>query len=58
MAREALPEGVAETARFLGVPAEVFPGMPHDVMLSPGWEQPAERVLEWLAQEVRLDEAG
>ena len=35
-------EGIDEAAAFLGVPARTLPGMPHDVMLNPGWEAAAE----------------
>ena len=40
-------EGVEETARFLGVDAELFEEMPHDVMLCTGWEAPADRIIEF-----------
>ena len=40
-------EGVDEAAAFLGVPARTLPGMPHDVMLNPGWEAAAEPLVRW-----------
>ena len=40
-------EGVDEAAAFLGVPARTLPGMPHDVMLNPGWEAAAEPLVGW-----------
>lgn len=40
-------DGVDEAAAFLGVPARILPGMPHDVMLNPGWEAAAEPLLGW-----------
>ena len=42
------PEGVEETAAFLGVAATVLDGMPHDVMLGEGWQRNADTVLAWL----------
>ena len=40
-------EGIDEAAAFLGVPARTLPGMPHDVMLNPGWEAAAEPLVGW-----------
>ncbi|MFD4367401.1 alpha/beta hydrolase [Rhodococcus sp. NPDC058521] len=42
------PEEVRATARADGLEAELFPGMAHDMMLEPGWQNVAERILEWL----------
>jgi len=42
------PGMVEATARRYGITPEVFPDMAHDVMLEPGWERVAERILEWL----------
>ena len=36
-----------EAAAFLGVAAQILPGMPHDVMLNPGWEAAAEPLVGW-----------
>lgn len=44
-------EGVEETARFLQTEAELF-DLPHDVMLCRGWEAPADRIIEWIKQEM------
>ena len=38
---------IDEAAAFLGVPARTLPGMPHDVMLNPGWEAAAEPLVGW-----------
>ena len=40
-------EGVDETAKFLQADAEFF-DLPHDVMLCKGWEEPADRVIDWV----------
>jgi hypothetical protein len=32
-------------------PLQIFPGMAHDMMLEPGWEAAAERILAWLGQQ-------
>jgi pimeloyl-ACP methyl ester carboxylesterase len=37
------------TARAYGTQAEQLPGVAHDVMLEPGWQQAADRILAWLA---------
>ena len=37
-----------ETARAFGVEPEVFPAMPHAMMLDEDWEMVATRILEWL----------
>jgi len=42
------PAMVEATARRYGTTAEIFPDMAHDVMLEPGWERVAERILDWL----------
>ncbi len=44
------PSLVEMTARTYGVPAEIFPGMGHGLMLERDWRKPAERILEWLRQ--------
>ena len=46
-------DGVDEAAAFLGVPARTLPGMPHDVMLNPGWEAAAEPLVGWYRGESR-----
>jgi non-heme chloroperoxidase len=40
---------VSATAHAFGVPAEVFPDLPHGMMLVPQWQQVAERIRDWLA---------
>jgi pimeloyl-ACP methyl ester carboxylesterase len=36
------------TARRYGTTAEIFPGMPHAMMLDRDWEKVAKRILQWL----------
>lgn len=44
-----IPPGEVEaTGRALGTPAEILPDFGHALMLEPGWEQAARRILEWL----------
>ena len=38
------------TARAYHTEAEVFPDMAHDMMLEPGWEKVAERIVGWLQE--------
>lgn len=38
------------TARAYHTEAEVFPGMAHDMMLGPGWQAVAERIVAWLQE--------
>lgn len=40
-------EAVHSTARAFGVEAEVFPNMPHAMMLDEDWKLVANRMLEW-----------
>jgi alpha-beta hydrolase superfamily lysophospholipase len=42
------PGEVDATARAYRTRAEIFPGMAHDMMLEGGWQQVADRILEWL----------
>lgn len=44
------PAEVEATARAYGVTAEIFPGLPHDLMLHPHWQPVADRILSWLAE--------
>ena len=39
---------IRATARTYGVEAEIFPNMGHEMMLEPGWQQVADRILDWL----------
>jgi pimeloyl-ACP methyl ester carboxylesterase len=39
---------VEATARAYGTQAEFFPDMAHDLMLEPGWQSVADRILSWL----------
>ena len=38
------------TARAYHTEAEVFPDMAHDMMLEPGWQNVAERIVAWLQE--------
>jgi pimeloyl-ACP methyl ester carboxylesterase len=38
------------TAIAYGTEAVVFPGMAHDMMLEPNWQQVADRILDWLRE--------
>ena len=38
------------TARAYGTKAEIFPDMAHDMMLEASWQQVADRMLSWLAE--------
>lgn len=47
-----IPASLVEmTARTYNVPAEIFPGMGHGLMLERDWKKPARRILEWLESE-------
>lgn len=44
-----IPPGEVEaTGRALATPAQILPGFGHALMLEPGWERAAQRILEWL----------
>ncbi|MCR6664881.1 MAG: alpha/beta hydrolase [Methyloversatilis sp.] len=44
-----IPPALTEmTSRALGVPAHVFPGMGHGMMLEADWRKVAQRMLDWL----------
>lgn len=43
-------KSVRDTARSYGTEAVVLPGMAHDVMLEPGWQAAADRILGWLTE--------
>jgi hypothetical protein len=42
------PAEVRATARAYHAESEVFQGMAHDMMLEPGWEGVASRIIAWL----------
>lgn len=46
------PTMVEATAQVYGTRAEIFPDMAHAMMLEPGWEGVAERMLRWLQEMV------
>ena len=58
-ARDAIvdAEGVAESARFLGVEPRVL-DLPHDVMLADGWEAAADEVLGWYRKVLSAPKLG
>ena len=39
---------VHATARAYDTDAQFFPDMGHDMMLEPGWQAVAERIVQWL----------
>lgn len=39
---------IEATARAYGAPVQIFPGMAHDMMLEPGWQEVAAQILMWL----------
>lgn len=41
---------VEATARAYNTQPEIFADMPHDMMLEPGWQTVAERILTWLKE--------
>lgn len=43
-----VPAEVEATAQAYGTEAELFPDMGHGMMLDVGWQQVADRMLEWL----------
>jgi pimeloyl-ACP methyl ester carboxylesterase len=42
------PSDVRRTARTYRAEMEIFPGMGHDMMVEPRWQQPAERIQHWI----------
>jgi len=42
------PTTVEATARVYGTQAEIIPGLAHAMMLEPGWQGVADRILRWL----------
>lgn len=46
------PGVVSATATTYGTEAQIFPGMPHAMMLDRDWEKVASRIVEWLDQSV------
>lgn len=46
------PGEVRATGRAYGVAAEIFEDMAHDMMLEPGWEAVADRIIDWLRERV------
>ncbi len=43
-----LPKEVAATASAYGIEPVMFAGMAHDLMLEPGWQAVADRMIEWI----------
>jgi non-heme chloroperoxidase len=49
-----MPASTAEmTARTYDLKAEIFPGMGHGMMLERDWRKVAQRILDWLGEEVK-----
>ncbi len=46
------PTMVEATAQVYGTSAEIFPDMAHAMMLEPGWQAVADRILRWLEESV------
>lgn len=46
------PAMVRATAQVYGTEAEIFPDMAHAMMLEPGWQGVADRILRWLEEKV------
>ncbi len=42
---------IQSTARAYRTQAEIFPDMAHDMMLEPGWQSVADRIIAWLIQQ-------
>ena len=51
-------QGLEASAAAYGLEAEIFPAMPHAMMLDPDWRRPAERILAWLADLPKPGPAG
>jgi pimeloyl-ACP methyl ester carboxylesterase len=47
------PDEVRATARAYGVTATIVPGMAHDMMLEPGWQDVADTIAGWARDTVR-----
>ena len=45
-----VPAEVRATARAYGVEAEIFDDMAHDMMLEAGWQDVADRIIDWLRE--------
>jgi non-heme chloroperoxidase len=46
-----IPESLVEmTARTYNVPATIFPGLGHGLMLERDWKKPAQHILDWLRE--------
>lgn len=45
-----LPGEIEATARAYNTRATLFPGMAHDMMLEPEWQQAADHILKWLGE--------
>jgi len=43
-------DALRATARACATEAIFFPKMAHDMMLEPGWESVAERIVAWLRE--------
>ena len=44
------PDEIKATARAYQTQPEIFADMAHDMMLEPGWQSVAERILTWLKE--------
>jgi alpha-beta hydrolase superfamily lysophospholipase len=45
-----IPKEIERTAKAYNTVSEILPDMAHDMMLEPGWQRAADRIIEWLSE--------